>query len=1486
MRKFLLSLLLTLCAALTLLGAASCGDNKESSPNLTYTVTLDANGGTFTDGTTSSVSVKAGEAVVILETPTKDGYTFDGWTLNDEPYALSTPVTCDITLRATYAQVPTHTVTFTETDGVTYESELKSGDTVKEGETVTFKVNVSTFYTGNPLVVAGGKVLKETDGVYSFTVQANTTVTVSGIREAFSAMSGSGAFDDAFVVTTPVDLLFIAKQVNAGVSKYVLGNYVLANDIDVKGGELDVIGDASTESAFFGGCFYGQGFTISNFVINSSDNNYVGLFGWVMVNPGTQSSGLIRELNIENYEINASVDDFKVTGDVTRTLAVGSLVGYSIGAQLQLCSAKNGEVNVYADKDYFSYAGGLIGYQQSTNYNGAFYCSSIIYSFVENTEINASEGLVLYAGGLAGYLLTDYPLAQSFILNSYMTGSVKGAARSGGLVGGLGQYCAIANCYSTATVSARSTFNDLGIYGDYCTASAGGLVAYAENDTVVSSSFASGALSAHAAVNGAQYTIIGGIVASSDVANTASIDSMICVTCDCLYVKGGVDGNVNLTNQAHLQAYLQWKNLDWIFFQDGNYPVINYEAPAQDADPSTCTLTVQLLGGETSNTHTSFSHALNDYYYSFSELYQENLLQLYVTSDSKKISYGYFFDEACTMRVPYGYMVTGNVTVYLPFADYAEVAGEYFILPKNAKNASKLVLNADSTFSFEDGASEFNGNYVYNGEFIVFENTRFARFFDGVISGTDEYGNTIHALNKYEYFFYKGVINAKSDLEIYDGFYFTSEAPLTAVANYGVRGEYYANGVEYSFYVNYTGRTDAGAFTYTLDGTAITLTFQNATTLSGTLIDGVLTLDGVTLQDYDAFKGVWEMGNAYNRNYTFDGKGGWSFEAFGYVYEDFSAQKKTLSSESGSYQVVSSNEILLDNGLVATLEEGVLTVGETAYYAELSHKGEWKDFANQIVLTLDGLENGVGVGEMEYLVSGEIYKLTYERENKNSSKLLLFTDGIILGSIEFNSNMDMLNASLYSSAAATIVDGYEFVHYDKYTGEWVSNFELFELLDFNGLGNYQLSYPLVQGGLGEISGVLKINGEELPYELTNDASLSGTFVYDGVTYSFSYDETTQKVNVTFTGGEAELERKDRFSAFNFIDNDGVIYDFDGKGNLTDGGKLTVKNGETEIVYGYKITGSGADVYNSNNETVATVALNTSKTAYVYKTVVGETETILYQDHIFRGTWAINGAFDLLVVGAMDLSGKMQGSIKGKLVEFTYVDDSLITYKQSAIDRYIFSSKNDEGKTVLAMSDTEILTSKYVICTEMDKMYGTWQGGTEKLSSSMTREYTMQFDGATDPQFAYGTAKIIVKTYKNGVFERSSETVYSYRIDENGNVIMWAENVGTFRLDFTKTEGYDKRQYTLNGKSFVRIQVDGLYAVSAKDAQNVVYTFDGEGGVTASNGKTYTYEITNYTTGRYELSLTCNQDDTTYTAVLDTSNPANITIALTLLETAA
>lgn len=1487
MRKLIISIMIMLCAAFSLT-AIGCKESEETSSSsssiTTYTVTFDANGGLFTSGNTLTVSVEGGKTVQASQTPTKDGYTFAYWAYNGVAFDFNTSITSNLTLTAVYNAVVPCKVTFTETAGVKYTADIKSGASVAKDETVTFQVDVSAFYSGNPIVLANGKILSKesgTDNTYSFTATTDTVITVTGVRKAYSAMVGTGAFDDAFTITQPVDLLFIAQQINAGVSKYVLGNYVLANDIDVKGEELEIIGDASTDNSFFGGCFNGQGYTVSNFVINADDANYVGFFGWVMVNPGTQSSGLIHSLNIANYEINASLDDFDKDADM-RTLTVGSMVGYSIGAQLMLCSATDGEVNLYADKDYFSYAGGLIGYQQSTNYNGEIYSSSVIYSHATNVNVSANDGLVLYAGGIAGYMITDNPYAASYILNSYATGSVKGAIRSGGLVGGLGQYCSVANSYSAMDVGARSHLNDINIYGDYCTAAAGALVAYAENNSIVSNSFATGKLTASSALPDAKYKVIGEAVAMGDAMGAASVDSVEYVAYNCLYVKGGVSASADLTSETYLKAQLQWKNIDWIFSANGQLPVINYDAPAADADPSDCMVTIQYLGGEKIANSASSVLKLSDYYYSFAELYLENKLQLYPKADSGKFAYGYFFDEGCTKRVPYGFIVTKDLTLYVPFADYTEVAGTYYILPDNAAYASELVLKNDSTYSYQDGNSTLEGYYVYNGAYIIFENARFSSFFNGYVPEYDETGNAVHALDKYQYSFFMATIAANGNLAIYDGNYFTEDAPLTALAEYGINGNYYNGENEYVFYVNYTGKKNGTPFTYTVNDNAVTLSFAGQSSTE------TLSLDGSDLSVYDAFKGVWEKGEAFNQNYTFDGKGGWSFESFGYTYNGNIAVKQTLATAHGTY-TLDNGVATLSNGQEAYIQNGVLYVNEIAYYAQLSFKGEWCDVANRIILTLHGIgEDGVGEADIEFLYTGEIYALTYERMAGSSSKVLFFSDGIIFGSASFNKNIDMLEASLYTSASATITDGFTFLHFDKYNGEWVSNSELFDILDFNGFGNYEITYQLITGETGDIKGAVNINGEQVPYQLTNDGTLNGTFVYEGVTYTFSYDNATQTVRVTIDGEEETFVRKDELSAYNFITQDGIVsYVFDGKGTLTNGGTLTIKAGTTQTQYKYVITATGADVFNGA-EKIAVISKDDNN--YIYTTVADSVQTKLYLDHDFRGDWAINGRFDLLTIGAMDLNGKMQGSIVEEdgvryAVEFQMESEGMISYTRQALKRYIFSAVNSQNQTILALSNTPVLSTSYVICTRPDKMYGTWTGQIVD-DWGMEKRYSMIFDGCTDPDFAYGNVKVIVKWYEAGGKPSNipdNITTLSYRIDEYGTVILWASGVGTFRLDFNASNGYDG-VYTKDGVSFARIKVDDFYNLKAMDENDVEYTFDGEGNVTASNGKTYTYvyQAETSTTNRYVFILTNVADNTEYMAVVDTSNPNRTTITLELL----
>lgn len=108
---------------------ASWKKHEEPKP-VTHTVSFYTDGG----NKVAQQTVNDGETVTVPDTPTKNGYTFSGWTLNGEPYDFNLPVTADITLKATWVenqkpQMKRHTVTFDTTGG----SEIGQ-QTVDEGE--------------------------------------------------------------------------------------------------------------------------------------------------------------------------------------------------------------------------------------------------------------------------------------------------------------------------------------------------------------------------------------------------------------------------------------------------------------------------------------------------------------------------------------------------------------------------------------------------------------------------------------------------------------------------------------------------------------------------------------------------------------------------------------------------------------------------------------------------------------------------------------------------------------------------------------------------------------------------------------------------------------------------------------------------------------------------------------------------------------------------------------------------------------------------------------------------------------------------------------------------------------------------------------------------------------------------------------------------------------------------------------------------------
>ena len=195
------------------------------------------------------------------------------------------------------------------------------------------------------------------------------------------------------------------------------------------------IGSPSPSSDPFTGQFEGNGFTISNLMINNSD--YIGLFGY------TESGAEVANVGLLN-------------GDIRGRFNVGSLVGWNDG----------GITNSYATGSVTGRSGevgGLVGWNDGGITN-SYAMGSVIGSFSVGGLVGRNDGGITnsYAtgfvratfetvGGLVGR--ND----EGNITNSYATGSVTGRSSEGGGLVGLNDRGTITNSYWDINTSGQDT---------------------------------------------------------------------------------------------------------------------------------------------------------------------------------------------------------------------------------------------------------------------------------------------------------------------------------------------------------------------------------------------------------------------------------------------------------------------------------------------------------------------------------------------------------------------------------------------------------------------------------------------------------------------------------------------------------------------------------------------------------------------------------------------------------------------------------------------------------------------------------------------------------------------------------------------------------------------------------------------------------------------------------------------------------------------
>ncbi|MDE6373932.1 MAG: hypothetical protein K2L72_05465, partial [Clostridia bacterium] len=414
------------------------------------------------------------------------------------------------------------------------------GETVKveDGESFSFRLKASVYYLPGFNVCFGSEILDaDDDGVYTVTdISGDNEINVKGVIEedGFTAASryekcGKGTADDPYQLSRPIDLYYLAALVNSSYSStYNTAHYVLMNDIDMEGEQLYVIGDSSTTSSYFCGTFDGNGHTISNFYITDEvvDQEsyveeylpYVGLFGTVSA---TESApAVIKNLNLKDYEVTVH------PGEASAPSFVGSLVGYGVGVQIINCHA-DGELLAIGDNNQIIFMGGLAGLLQSAYLATT---NSVIThdAFVAYSSTNVmldGTGTPRSAGGIVGNLITADTSAIAYVVNCYSTGSVSGAMHSGGIVGTLGRFASVSNCYATGNITANNNISSSLVTDEYKVAYAGGIVGYAESDSVIGTCYsANGRLSANS-THGTRYQNADDFVGGKSVAGELSIES-------------------------------------------------------------------------------------------------------------------------------------------------------------------------------------------------------------------------------------------------------------------------------------------------------------------------------------------------------------------------------------------------------------------------------------------------------------------------------------------------------------------------------------------------------------------------------------------------------------------------------------------------------------------------------------------------------------------------------------------------------------------------------------------------------------------------------------------------------------------------------------------------------------------------------------------------------------------------------------------------
>lgn len=1373
----------------------------------------------------------------------------------------------------------------------------------RTGDTVRFKVEVSVYYEQEGYEVQAGTTIltPDSDGYYTWELKEDTDISVNKLtlEPVYTEREdgGAGTLRNPFKISRPIDLWQFSALVNSDFYTqdiYRAGYYELANDIDMKGEQLFVIGNGQNSYAFFAGYFNGNNHKISNFrildtIIDQENFNTqlltsVGLFGFVQPLNGTVPT--ISNLTLENFTVTANSSQTSES----YPMYVGGLVGTGYGVNIKNCELINGEFNITGGAQMPAYVGGIVGQQISAYSDSGVAVESVVSSSMTNVNINVnpSVNFVYATGGITGLLGVGNENVAAYVLNCYSTGNISGGLHAGGVVGYASEYTSVINSYASGTVSAYSPFNtgssvnyNEEIYHSY----AGGIVGYAGYESVVYGSFSTATVNATAA-RGTTYAHTDSKVGLCDGENDKNVVQYGYNAPVILNTEGKSAAEIN---EQYIKNTLHWSEQDWRMGDNG-MPAINKDGLSAERS-----VTV------TFNADSSFGTApqartLKDYK-SMAAWSREktNNIPEFVDGQSGYRSYGYFFDAQHKQRVPHGFVPTSNITLYVGSADYSSVAGVYY-LGQSIDDGAKITLNEDGTFEYRNGASSHSSIYTYDGTTLTLFQTVIGQLSDA------ELGDNTNIIAEYFSHYYNfgatienNVItikggNVEEITAITDGnntysgeiiVLFTNEKPLKGLkAIDGLRyGDYYANNgsTRYSFYGNGTGcktenitRTETVTeFTYSFDASGkITIKYAGNTTEEATYADNLIkTVNSTEVQPYDGFSGAWEAEFSIDRKYTFDGIDTWTYTS-------------NSETKQGKYTVAEGTLTANDNSFTAKVnEDGFIEITlkdktePLTYYREGSFKGEW--FYSGIINNTDSITlniNFQGIGEDGYGMatasydSGAVYNLNYETEViEDVSVITLYDNDFVFIELNYDKEGNVLNGKMGNRTMRFAVN-------DPIAGTWISDDETIQSVDFNGSGLYDLKGDNETGALA-VRGSVLVNGRSRVAYTFDRSKLEGKFTYSKKEYKIAYDVDSKTIKVTADASEEiSLQNLDEWFGRELKDAAGNRYVFDGRGRLEKGGKITyyTKGSSTqsqEYTYRVQPDGSIEATLNSDKYTIK-VEEQSNHQVYMWQKEGAQDKTALYRNTPFTGSWIIGGLNGALEIGEVYADNAATGSYTlynqtkkdnitftynpdGNNLTFTFEDNEIYYINAVSVGESYYLSFGPENSVSSGSNFTCIPTDEaddwkddfyYIYNRETNRNIGRLVfdglGGAENSSGSATY-FGLNSDSGVNTDDVVAT-----HIYSKSEFGYGEELYYKARILDN-----YVEYLLIPCKDEHSLDSYREVLYYLRDKDYTedgdKMYGDHYYAVVYPDElydnlicdssnTNIWYFFDGVGGVTCYN----------------------------------------------------